>query len=142
MNPYSFIIRFCFIILFSSSRFTDSKKYEGDCRGCFKLDRSRSGEICNACVLIVKRWKKLPAHTTKDWAHVVDARTGPGIKNVFKHKKKEVSGLDCSPDKYKHKHVYRRKRKNKPKKSEDTEMLNSADTENIPDFIDPSYWQR
>jgi len=72
-----------------SSRFTDSGKYEDDCLGCFKLESARIGEICNACVLIVKRWKKLPTNTTKHWAHVVDARTGPGIKNVFKNKKKE-----------------------------------------------------
>ena len=58
----------------SSSRFTDSGKYEDDCLGCFKLGTARIGEICNACVLIVKRWKKLPANTSKDWAHVVDAR--------------------------------------------------------------------
>ena len=57
-----------------SSRFTDSGKYEDDCLGCFKLESARIGEICNACVLIVKRWKKLPANTSKDWAHVVDAR--------------------------------------------------------------------
>ena len=60
--------------LFCSSRFTDSGKYEDDCLGCFKLGSARIGEICNACVLIVKRWKKLPANTSKDWAHVVDAR--------------------------------------------------------------------
>ena len=58
----------------SSSRFTDSGKYEEDCLGCFKLGTARIGEICNARVLIVKRWKKLPANTSKDWAHVVDAR--------------------------------------------------------------------
>ena len=78
------------------------------------MEDGRNGEICNACVLIVKRWKKLPANTTKDWAHVVDARTGPGIKNVFKQKKKEP--VVSSSDTYKHKHVYRRK--NKPKRSD------------------------
>ena len=36
------------------------------------------GEICNACVLIVKRWRQLPLGTSKNWAHVVDARAGPG----------------------------------------------------------------
>lgn len=130
----------------SSSRFTDSKKYEDDCTRCFKLEDARNGEICNACVLIVKRWKKLPANTTKDWAHVVDARTGPGIKNVFKHKKKEH--VMTTSDTYKHKHVYRRK--SKPKRSDG----NLSDASNrsdftpekdhlcIPDFIDPYYWRR
>ena len=40
------------------------------------------GEICNACVLLVKRCKKLPKETTKHWAHVVDARAGPGTKSL------------------------------------------------------------
>ena len=43
-----------------SSRFTDSEKYEDDFAGCFQLAEERSGEICNACVLVVKRWRKLP----------------------------------------------------------------------------------
>ncbi|XP_078582851.1 SIN3-HDAC complex-associated factor-like [Branchiostoma floridae x Branchiostoma japonicum] len=41
----------------SSSRFTDSAKYEVEFQKCFKLHEERSGEICNACVLLVKRWK-------------------------------------------------------------------------------------
>ena len=41
--------------MLSSSRFTDSGKYEDACQECFKLEETRRGEICNACVLIVKR---------------------------------------------------------------------------------------
>jgi hypothetical protein len=37
---------------------------------CFKLHERRSGEICNACVLLVKRWKKLPAGSERNWRHV------------------------------------------------------------------------
>lgn len=66
----------------SSSRFTDSKKYEPEFERCFKTNDRRSGEICNACVLLVKRWKKLPPGTQRDWKHVVDARAGPGTKSV------------------------------------------------------------
>ncbi|XP_054159400.1 SIN3-HDAC complex-associated factor-like [Oppia nitens] len=66
----------------SSSRFTDSKKYEPEFEKCFKIIEHRSGEICNACVLLVKRWKKLPSNTTRNWHHVVDARAGPGTKSV------------------------------------------------------------
>jgi len=63
----------------SSSRFTDSDKYEDDFEECFRLEyEERSGDICNACVLIVKRWRQLPETTVKDWSHVVDARAGPG----------------------------------------------------------------
>ncbi|CAG5958172.1 unnamed protein product [Menidia menidia] len=61
----------------SSSRFTDSKRYEKDFRSCFGLSETRSGEICNACVLLVKRWKKLPVGTKKNWNHVGFARSSP-----------------------------------------------------------------
>lgn len=70
----------------SSSRFTDSKKYEAEFEKCFRIvGEKRSGEICNACVLLVKRWKKLPIGTNRNWHHVVDARAGPGTKS-FKNK--------------------------------------------------------
>jgi len=62
----------------SSSRFTDSDKYEDEFEQCFQLEIERTGDICNACVLIVKRWRQLPRGTDKNWAHVVDARAGPG----------------------------------------------------------------
>merc|ERR1712223_109528 len=93
----------------SSSRFTDSGKYEDACQECFKLEETRRGEICNACVLIVKRWKKLPRNTSKNWAHVVDARTGPGTKNIFKQKKKESPVVPFVEKPFKYKHVYKRK---------------------------------
>lgn len=66
----------------SSSRFTDSKKYENEFERCFRIQEKRSGEICNACVLLVKRWKKLSPENRliKHWHHVVDARAGPGTK--------------------------------------------------------------
>ncbi|XP_055384904.1 uncharacterized protein LOC129614356 [Condylostylus longicornis] len=71
----------------SSSRFTDSKKYEGDSVKCFNLDKPRQGEICNACVLLVKRYKRLPVGSNRHWGHVVDARVGPGMKSMTKFKK-------------------------------------------------------
>lgn len=36
----------------------------------YSLGETRSGEICNACVLLVKRWKKLPVGSKKNWNHV------------------------------------------------------------------------
>lgn len=54
----------------SSSRFTDSKRYECEFENCFRIKERRSGEICNACVLLVKRWKKLPTGTNRHWHHV------------------------------------------------------------------------
>ncbi|XP_077329170.1 SIN3-HDAC complex-associated factor [Lithobates pipiens] len=64
----------------SSSRFTDSNRYEGEFQNCFGLHERRTGDICNACVLLVKRWKKLPSDSKKNWNHVVDARGGPNLK--------------------------------------------------------------
>ena len=58
----------------SSSRFTDSARYSEQFQSCFKLAEDRVGEICNACVLLVKRFRKLPTGHSQHWAHVVDAR--------------------------------------------------------------------
>ena len=76
----------CLTLVFNSSRFTDSDKYAESFLGCFKIDdvQDRNGDICNACVLIVKRWKKLPVNSTKDWSHVVDARLVNLQRNFFR----------------------------------------------------------
>lgn len=76
-------------LLFCSSRFTDSKKYEADFIPCFLLQTPRQGEICNACVLLVKRFKRLPPGSDRHWGHVVDARVGPGLKSMTKFKKQQ-----------------------------------------------------
>nr|XP_033783747.1 SIN3-HDAC complex-associated factor [Geotrypetes seraphini] len=77
----------------SSSRFTDSQKYQENFRLCFGLLEDRSGEICNACVLLVKRWKKLPPGSKKNWSHVVDARAGPGFKFTKPKRINRIVGL-------------------------------------------------
>ncbi|GAB0098772.1 hypothetical protein DMENIID0001_145690 [Sergentomyia squamirostris] len=77
----------------SSSRFTDSKKYETDFINCFQLEAPRKGEICNACVLLVKRFKRLPVGSERHWGHVVDARVGPGLKSMTKFKKRKEESL-------------------------------------------------
>ena len=103
--------------LFSSSRFTDSKRYEAYFEKCFSLQQEhRSGEICNACVLLVKRYIKLPAGSTRHWNHVVDARSGPGIKSMVKSKKQQEKTTKDeneseTPEKINKKHFYRSKRK-------------------------------
>ncbi|XP_071359116.1 SIN3-HDAC complex-associated factor-like [Trachinotus anak] len=71
----------------SSSRFTDSKRYETDFKSCFGLAEVRCGDICNACVLLVKRWKKLPVGSKKNWNHVVDAKAGRSMKATVRMKK-------------------------------------------------------
>ncbi|XP_050300708.1 SIN3-HDAC complex-associated factor isoform X2 [Anthonomus grandis grandis] len=91
----------------SSSRFTDSKKYEEDFLKCFKLATPRQGEICNACVLLVKRWKKLPVGSERNWKHVVDARAGPGMKSLSKFKTKNKKMSLGGGDKLKKKHFDR-----------------------------------
>lgn len=95
----------------SSSRFTDSRRYESDFEQCFGIEEHRSGEICNACVLLVKRWKKLPAESSRNWHHVVDARAGPGTKSMYKIKNRNNKELpdDHSIMKKKHKHKHRKR---------------------------------
>uniref|UniRef100_A0A8C5SFY4 Uncharacterized protein n=1 Tax=Laticauda laticaudata TaxID=8630 RepID=A0A8C5SFY4_LATLA len=73
----------------SSSRFTDSKRYEKDFQNCFGLHEARSGDICNACVLLVKRWKKLPAGSKKNWNHLK-----PRKIHYFKQKRQYKSEND------------------------------------------------
>ncbi|KAH8292740.1 hypothetical protein KR018_010308 [Drosophila ironensis] len=78
----------------SSSRFTASRKYEKESMQCFNLDEPRNGEICNACVLLVKRYKRLPTGSKRHWGHVVDARAGPGTKSIARQKKRVDSSTD------------------------------------------------
>ncbi|XP_040885637.1 SIN3-HDAC complex-associated factor-like [Toxotes jaculatrix] len=80
----------------SSSRFTDSKRYEVDFKSCFGLGEVRCGDICNACVLLVKRWKKLPAGSKKNWNHVVDAKAGSSTKATLRMRKKTKKKLKPS----------------------------------------------
>ncbi|XP_069012440.1 SIN3-HDAC complex-associated factor-like isoform X2 [Embiotoca jacksoni] len=53
----------------SSSCFTAGQRYRRDFRSCFRLGEVRHGDICNVCVLLIKRWKKLPAGSKKNWNH-------------------------------------------------------------------------
>lgn len=92
----------------SSSRFTASKKYEPFFRSCFHVKERRCGEICNACVLLVKRFKKLPLGSPQHWAHVVDARAGPGVKNFVRERRRESCRERSLA--YKRKHVFGRKK--------------------------------
>lgn len=132
----------------SSSRFTDSSKYEDTFRGCFNLGEDRVGEICNACVLLVKRWKKLPKNTKRNWSHVVDARAGPGAKNFVKQKKKDETGEEF--EKIRRKHFSKKPlRKNSGEEDvlvttpDNLEVSSSRLKENkIGDFFDSYYWKR
>ncbi|XP_046845340.1 SIN3-HDAC complex-associated factor-like [Xenia sp. Carnegie-2017] len=59
----------------SSSRFATTEKYESLFTACFGVEQgSRTGFICNACVLVVKRWQKLPEENKRSCAHVVDKK--------------------------------------------------------------------
>ena len=121
LRVFSFLIIESFLPSFFSSRFTDSKRYESFFEKCFRMEGEiRSGEICNACVLLVKRFQRLPTNTTKHWNHVVDARSGPGLKSLVRTKGgKIVRPIEDSdavtPEKFKKKHVYKKKYKSKRK---------------------------
>ena len=102
-------------------RFTSSAKYEENFRKCFHLSEPRRGEICNACVLLVKRFKKLPVSSGRHWGHVVDARAGPGVKNFVRERRRE----SCRERSFKKKHVYRRKPASSETESDAEPAVNS-----------------
>jgi len=116
----------------SSSRFTSSKKYEVHFSECFKLSAPRTGEVCNACVLIIKRWRNLPGNTVKDWAHVVDARIGPGVKNVQRPRDQNQKTFS----------KIRRKHPARKVVTVENKAEARAETPDIPEFLDTSYWTR
>jgi len=117
----------------SSSRFTSSAKYESHFPECFKLEEVRAGQVCNACVLIVKRWRNLPEDSSKHWAHVVDARIGPGVKTVQRPRDPNPLIFPKIKKKVPHKKVG-------PEKEAQTKR--EIKTPDIPDFLDCSYWSR
>ncbi|XP_031962979.1 SIN3-HDAC complex-associated factor isoform X1 [Corvus kubaryi] len=146
----------------SSSRFTDSKRYEKDFQNCFGLHEARSGDICNACVLLVKRWKKLPAGSKKNWNHVVDARAGPSLKTTLKPKKmKTLSGSRIKSNQIsKLQKEFKRHNSdahsttssaspaqspcysNQSDDGSDTEMSAGASRTPVFSFLDLTYWKR
>ena len=81
---------------------------------------------------------------------MVDARTGPGTKNIFKQKKKESPVPFEKP--YKYKHVYKRKplkTKKREEQSMEEQVLGhisrpawSSTYCSTPEFLDNSYWRR
>lgn len=146
----------------SSSRFTDSKRYEKDFQSCFGLHETRSGDICNACVLLVKRWKKLPAGSKKNWNHVVDARAGPSLKTTLKPKKvKTLSGNRIKSNQIsKLQKEFKRHNSdahsttssaspaqspcysNQSDDGSDTEMASGSNRTPVFSFLDLTYWKR
>ncbi|KAB0340688.1 hypothetical protein FD755_024716 [Muntiacus reevesi] len=136
----------------SSSRFTDSKRYEKDFQSCFGLHETRSGDICNACVLLVKRWKKLPAGSKKNWNHVVDARAGPSLKTTLKPKKvKTLSGNRIKSNqisklqkefKRHNSDAHSTTSRASPAQSPYTEMASGSNRTPVFPFLDLTYWKR
>jgi Protein Family FAM60A len=100
------------------------------------LEVPRRGEICNACVLLVKRFKRLPPGSNRHWGHVVDARTGPGLKSMTKFKKRKeeqeagnviVKTVTASVSERFSKLFKKTKKKEKPYKKETSSIGGSSD---------------
>ncbi|KAK6318521.1 hypothetical protein J4Q44_G00118120 [Coregonus suidteri] len=117
----------------SSSRFTDSKRYEKDFTSCFGLCEIRSGEICNACVLLVKRCKKLPVGSKKNWNHVVDARGGPSLKISSRPKKLKSLSKRAMPSQ-----ISRLQKELKRNNSDAHSTTSSASPAQSPSYSNPS----
>ncbi|KAB0357088.1 hypothetical protein FD754_001244 [Muntiacus muntjak] len=121
----------------SSSRFTDSKRYEKDFQSY----------ICNACVLFVKRWKKL---------------AGPSLKTTLKPKKvktlygnriksNQISKLQKESKRHNsdaHSTTSRASPAQSPCYSNqsddgsDTEMASGSNRTPVFSFLDLTYWKR
>jgi len=79
---------------------------------------------------------KLPAGSTRHWNHVVDARSGPGIKSMVKSKKKDQdSNLNDTPEKINKKHFYKSKRKQQTVRQRNPSIPVSG-------FLDMSRWTK
>lgn len=66
----------------SSSRFTSSQRYAEHFGACFgPQGTTRSGELCNACVLCVKRWLQR-GRQPNFFVQVLDSKKGPGPKHM------------------------------------------------------------
>uniref|UniRef100_A0A2I3SZ48 SIN3-HDAC complex associated factor n=1 Tax=Pan troglodytes TaxID=9598 RepID=A0A2I3SZ48_PANTR len=127
----------------SSSQFTDSKRYEKDFQSCFGLHETRSGDICNACVLLVKIWKKL---------------AGPSLKTTLKPKKvKTLSGNRIKSNQIsKLQKEFKRHNSdahsttstqsplysNQSDDGSDTEMASGSNRTPVFSFLDLTYWKR
>ncbi|CAH8590918.1 unnamed protein product [Schistosoma curassoni] len=66
----------------SSSRFTSSQRYAEHFGACFgPQGTTRSGDLCNACVLCVKRWLQR-GRQPNFFVQVLDSKKGPGPKHM------------------------------------------------------------
>lgn len=66
----------------SSSRFTASQRYAEHFGACFSsAAANRSGDLCNACVLCVKRWLQRGKQPNL-FIQVLDSKKGPGPKHM------------------------------------------------------------
>nr|CDS29455.2 protein FAM60A [Hymenolepis microstoma] len=66
----------------SSSRFTASERYAEHFGNCFGEGAAdRSGDLCNACVLCVKRWLSRGKEIGR-FKQVLDSKQGPGPKHM------------------------------------------------------------
>jgi len=135
----------------TSSRFTDSNKYESHFGPCFHLKEERTGDICNACVLLVKRFRKLPSGLQRHWGHVVDARANTKVRTKAINNEKEevdvtvVDDADDATDEDEDKLVVksvRKKRNRDTRWNQNDRKTNSRLESQMPTFLDPTLWHK
>ena len=103
-------------------------------------------QVCNACVLIVKRWTQLPgrARGTRHWGHVVDARHGPGMKNVAGRRQtgdtRDTRARGQGETQLQEEESLGKIRRKQSVIKKETHR--DTDTSSVPDFIDLTYWTR
>ena len=126
---------------------------------CFQLSEARTGDICNACVLLVKRFKKLPPGTVQHWGHVVDARqdiftvgsivvsykwlllrAGPGVKNFVRERRRESCRERSLA--YKRKHLGNKKKVEEEEEEDEEEEEEDESKPKVSEFIDLNFWKK
>ena len=100
---------------------------------------------------MVKRYIKLPAGSTRHWNHVVDARSGPGIKSMVRSKKQQKDSNNIistaaaeneTPEKINKKHFYRSKWNKKTAEKSRSSDISSNQLIAVSSFLDMHQWRK
>jgi len=117
------------------------------------LKEERSGDICNACVLLVKRFRKLPAGFQRHWGHVVDARANTKVRTkatsiIEKVDHEHVTVVEEADDATDEDDVklvvksVRKKRSRESRWNQNGRKCSSRLDNQMPTFLDPTLWRK
>lgn len=139
----------------STSRFCDSKIFEEWFKECFDLTELRCGEMCYACVLVVKRWGKAKVKNdlgpTKNYSRLVDSRmkgrTLQSLTGTLKKRKKlanKTQNENESPlERIKKKKIFDKKiGSSKRKQTNPKKRQPLIPSDDLLSIVDETYWTK